>query len=118
MHCFQLVHLVLDLAALAQGTKELAASLLSSILFSAIIDLEPQHQHPYVSGLPIVDRLYVFCVRWSFRVPNSKRGSEKVLGRVLGKGSQKGSCYGFYSKKGFCEGFSEGVLGRGFPEGA
>ena len=34
----------------------------------------------------------------------SKKGSEKVLGRVLGKGSQKasekGACYGFYSKKG------------------
>ena len=31
--------------------------------------------------------------------------SEKVLDRVLGKGSQKGSekgvCYGFYSEKGF-----------------
>ena len=52
----------------------------------------------------------------------SRKGSEKVLGRVLGKGSQKGSekgvCYGFYSKKGFWEGFSEGVLRRGFPEGA
>ena len=35
----------------------------------------------------------------------SKKGSEKVLGRVLGKGfsegSEKGACYGFYSKKGF-----------------
>ena len=35
----------------------------------------------------------------------SKKGSEKVPERVLGKGSQKGSekgvCYGFYSKKGF-----------------
>ena len=33
----------------------------------------------------------------------SKKGSEKVLEWVLGKGSQKGSekgvCYGFYSKK-------------------
>ena len=51
----------------------------------------------------------------------SKKGSEKVLGRVLGKGSQKGSekraCCGFYSKKGFWEGFAEGVLKRGFPEG-
>ena len=27
----------------------------------------------------------------------SKKGSEKVLGRVLGKGSEKGVCYGFYS---------------------
>ena len=32
------------------------------------------------------------------------------MGRVLGKGSQKGACYGFYSKAGFREGFSEGVL--------
>ena len=52
----------------------------------------------------------------------SKKGSEKVLERVLGKGSQKGSekgvCYGFHSRKGFWEGFSEGVLRRGFPEGA
>ena len=35
----------------------------------------------------------------------SKKGSKKVLGRVLGKGSQKcsekGSCYWFYSTKGF-----------------
>ena len=35
----------------------------------------------------------------------SKKGSEKVLGRVLGKGSQKssetGACCGFHSKKGF-----------------
>ena len=35
----------------------------------------------------------------------SKNCSEKVLERVLGKGSQKGSergvCYGFYSRKGF-----------------
>ena len=48
----------------------------------------------------------------------SKKGSEKVLRGVLGKGSQKGSengvCCGFYSKKGF----SERVLTRGFPEGA
>ena len=40
-----------------------------------------------------------------------------------GKGSQKGSekgafFYGFYSKQGFWEGFSEGVLRRQFPEGA
>ena len=40
----------------------------------------------------------------------SKKGSEKVLGRVLGKSSQKGSqkaaCYGFYSeKKGSQKGF-------------
>ena len=43
--------------------------------------------------------------------------------RVLEKGSQKGSekgafFYGFYSKNGFLEGFSEVVLRRGFPEGA
>ena len=46
----------------------------------------------------------------------SKKGSENVLGRVLGsqKGSEKGACCGFYSKKGF----SEGVLRRQFPEGA
>ena len=52
----------------------------------------------------------------------SKKGSEKVLGKVLEKGSQKGSekwsFYGFYSRKGFWEGFSEGILRRGFPEGA
>ena len=52
----------------------------------------------------------------------SKRGSDKVLGGVLGKGSQngseKGACYGFDSKKEFWEGFSGGVLRRGFPEGA
>ena len=39
------------------------------------------------------------------------------------KGSEKGACYGFYSKKGFSEGvlrrqFPEGVLRRQFPEGA
>ena len=39
----------------------------------------------------------------------SKTGSEKVLGRVPGKGSQKGFCYGFCSR----EGFSEGVLRSG-----
>ena len=53
---------------------------------------------------------------------HSKKGSERVLGRVLGKGSQKGSekgaWYGFHSKKGSEKGFSEGVLRRGFPEGA
>ena len=37
-----------------------------------------------------------------------------VLGKGSQKGSEKGVCYGFYSKKGF----SEGVLRRGFPEGA
>ena len=35
----------------------------------------------------------------------SKKGSEKVLGRVLGEGSQVGSengaCCGFHSSKGF-----------------
>ena len=55
-------------------------------------------------------------------IQRSKKGSEKVLERVLGEGSQKGSekgaCCGFYSKKGFWEGFSEGVLRREFPEGA
>ena len=30
---------------------------------------------------------------------HSKKGSEKVLGRVLQKGSEKGACYGFYSTK-------------------
>ena len=34
-----------------------------------------------------------------------RKGSEKVLGRVLGKGPQQGSgkgvCYGFYCRKGF-----------------
>ena len=48
----------------------------------------------------------------------SKKGSEKVLGRGSQKGSEKGACYGFYSRKGFWEGFSEGVLRRQFPEGA
>ena len=39
----------------------------------------------------------------------SKKGSEKVLGRVLGKASQKGAFKkvaffrGFYCKKGFCK---------------
>ena len=42
------------------------------------------------------------------------KGSEKVLDRVLGKGSQKGVCYGFYNIKGLWEGFSEQVLRRGF----
>ena len=49
----------------------------------------------------------------------SKKGSEKFLlkgfwGRVQ-KGSEKGVCYGFYSKKGFSEGV---LIRRGFPEGA
>ena len=48
----------------------------------------------------------------------SKKGSEKVLGSVLGKDSRDGSemvaGYGFYSIKGL----SEGVLRRQFPEGA
>ena len=49
----------------------------------------------------------------------SKKASEKVLERVLGKGSQKGSEKGAFFC-GFCSkrGFSEGVLRRGFPEGA
>ena len=35
------------------------------------------------------------------------------------KGSEKGAFfYGIYSKKGFSEGFSEGVLRRQLPEGA
>ena len=38
------------------------------------------------------------------------------LRRVLGKGSEKGACYGFCSKKGFLEGFSEEALRRGFLE--
>ena len=51
----------------------------------------------------------------------SKKGSEKVLGRVLWKGSQKGCenggpALGFTLKKGFWEGVPEGVLRRGFPE--
>ena len=31
----------------------------------------------------------------------SKKGSERVLGRVLGKGSEKGVCYGLDNKEGF-----------------
>ena len=49
---------------------------------------------------------------------SKKKGSDKVLGRVLGEGShegsEKGASCGFYSTKGFSEGF----LRRGFPEGA
>ena len=41
-----------------------------------------------------------------------KKGSEKVLGRVLAKGSQnsseKGACYGFYSKTGSEKGSQKG----------
>ena len=51
-----------------------------------------------------------------------KKGSEKVLGRVLGdcsqKGSDKGAWYGLYSKKGPEKGSQKGVPRRGFPEGA
>ena len=47
----------------------------------------------------------------------SKKGSENVLERVLGKGSQKGSekgvCYGFYNKKGVLR----RVLRRGSEKG-
>ena len=43
----------------------------------------------------------------------TKKGYEKVLGRVLGTGSQKGSekgafVYGFYSKNGFGKGSQKG----------
>ena len=63
------------------------------------------------------------CLSGRTATQRSKKGSEKVLERVLGNGSQKGSekgvfFYGFYSRKGFWEGFSEGVLRRVFPEGA
>ena len=47
----------------------------------------------------------------------SKKGSENVLGRVLGEGSQKGSekgaCYGFYSE----ERVLRRVLRRGSEKG-
>ena len=45
------------------------------------------------------------CLRGRTATQCAKKGSEKVLERVLGKGSQKrsekGVCYGFYSRKGF-----------------
>ena len=44
-------------------------------------------------------------VRGRTATQRSKKGSEKVLGRVLGKGSEKesenGACYRFYHTKGF-----------------
>ena len=49
---------------------------------------------------------------------------KKVVGRVLGEGSQKGSekglfFYGLYSKKGLLRrGSEKGVSRRAFPEGA
>ena len=77
----------------------------------------------WISVLGVVCALLSRCTpKGRTATQRSKKGSEKVLDRVLGKGSQKGSekgvCYGFYSEKGFCEGFSEAVLRRGFPEGA
>ena len=65
---------------------------------------------------------WVQRVRGRTATQRSKKGSEKVLRRFLGKGCQKGSekgaCSVFCSKKWFWEGLSEGVLRRGFPEGA
>ena len=50
----------------------------------------------------------------------SKKGFEKLLGRVLGKGPQKGSekraCYGFCSKKGFLRRVSEKGVSTRCPE--
>ena len=51
---------------------------------------------PLVCALKLGARL-----RGCTETQRSKKGSEKVLERVLGKGSQKGVCYGIYSKKGF-----------------
>ena len=42
-----------------------------------------------------------------------KKGSENVLGRALGKGSEKGACYGFYSTK-----VLRRVLSRGSDQSA
>ena len=73
--------------------------------------------HLMHASFPLVARL-----RGRTATQHSWKGSEKVLGSVLGKGSQKGTekgaGHGFYSEKGFREGFSEGVLRRGLPEGA
>ena len=43
----------------------------------------------------------VTSLRGRTATQRSKKGSEKVLERVLGKGSQKRVCDGFYSRKGF-----------------
>ena len=51
-------------------------------------------------------------LRGRMATQRSKKGSEKVLGRVLGKGSCKEAF--FYRKKGFREGFS---VEKGFREG-
>ena len=55
-------------------------------------------------SVPIGDVVqgWVHALRGHTATQRSKKGSEKVLGRVLGqKGSEKGACCGFYSKKGF-----------------
>ena len=41
---------------------------------------------------------------------DSKKGSEKVLGRVLGKGSEKGPAMGFTVKTGSEKSSQEGVV--------
>ena len=55
-------------------------------------------------------------LRGRMATQRSKKGSEKVLGRALGKDSQKGcekgACYGFYSKKGLRSGSEKGVSRR------
>ena len=47
-----------------------------------------------------------------------KKGSEMVLERVLGKGSQKGPVVGFTVEKGSEKGSQKRFWEGGFPEGA
>ena len=57
---------------------------------------------------------------WESQICAESRRKPQIFvnGRGSQKGSEKGACYGFYNKRGFWEGFSEGVLRRQFPEGA
>ena len=68
----------------------------SSIRFHRAVPRSSSHTGP---------RIYIHTLGARLRdrtaTQRSEKGSEKVLERVLGKGSEKGVCYGIYNKKGF-----------------
>ena len=70
-------------------------------LLRANFVLTKDRKRPYYGHFCVVKYTLGARLRGRTATQRSKKGSEKVLERVLGKGSEKGVCYGFYSKKGF-----------------
>ena len=83
------------------GKSTFWCGFLRKSVFWGSVSLVPSLKRALVHHEPIS----VLCARPRGRTATqrSKKGSEKVLGRVLGKGCQKGSekwpCYGLYTKK-------------------